>query len=230
VDVTGKVYLYRCNIQIQTKFRNSMATSTSDMRLSGGHPALDFANTVDCRLGRWGPDFLHSFDDLLVLAERTAVLDSVAVSNLRKKASTDPERARTVIDQALTLREAIHQVFLAEDTERAYPSAALKVVETAAREGRSRERLTRSRLGFVWSVPFDELEDVGRAFALTAIELLIARNGRREVRECKGDNCGWLFLDHSKGGHRMWCSDASCGTRSRIARFRARLKPKIEEF
>jgi hypothetical protein len=33
------------------------------------------------------------------------------------------------------------------------------------------------------------------------IELLIARNDRREVREGKGDNCGWLFLDHSKGGH-----------------------------
>jgi predicted RNA-binding Zn ribbon-like protein len=63
-----------------------------------------------------------------------------------------------------------------------------------------------------------------------ALELLIARNDRREVRECKGDNCGWLFLDRSKGGHRMWCSDASCGARSRIARFRTRLKPKIEDF
>jgi predicted RNA-binding Zn ribbon-like protein len=207
-----------------------MATSTSDMRLSGGHPALDLANTIDSRRGRWGPDFLHSFDDLLVLAERTAVLDSVAVSSLRHKASADPERARAVVTQALTLREAIHQVFIAEDTGRAYPSAALKVVETAAREGRSRERLTHTKCGFAWSLPFDELEDVSRAFVLRAIELLIARNNRREVRECKGDNCGWLFLDHSKGGHRMWCSDASCGARSRIARFRTRLKPKIEEF
>jgi predicted RNA-binding Zn ribbon-like protein len=207
-----------------------MATSTSDMRLSGGHPALDLANTIDSRRGRWGPDFLHSFDDLLVLAERTAVLDSVAVSSLRHKASADPERARAVVTQALTLREAIHQVFIAEDTGRAYPSAALKVVETAAREGRSRERLTHTKRGFAWSLPFDELEDVSRAFALRAIELLIARNDRREVRECKGDNCGWLFLDHSKGGHRMWCSDASCGTRSRIARFRTRLKPKVEGF
>jgi predicted RNA-binding Zn ribbon-like protein len=207
-----------------------MATSTSDMRLSGGHPALDLANTIDSRRGRWGPDFLHSFDDLLVLAERTAVLDSVAVSSLRQKASADPERARAVIAQALTLREAIHQVFIAEDTGRAYPSAALKVVETAAREGRSRERLTHAKRGFAWSLPFDELEDVSRAFALRALELLIVRNDRREVRECKGDNCGWLFLDHSKGGHRMWCSDASCGARSRIARFRTRLKPKIEEF
>jgi predicted RNA-binding Zn ribbon-like protein len=207
-----------------------MATSTSDMRLSGGHPALDLANTIDSRRGRWGPDFLHSFDDLLVLAERTAVLDSVAVSSLRQKASADPERARAVVAQPLTLREAIHQVFIAEDTGRAYPSAALKVVETAAREGRSRERLTHTKRGFAWSLPFDELEDVSRAFALRALELLIARNDRREVRECKGDNCGWLFLDHSKGGHRMWCSDASCGARSRIARFRTRLKPKIEEF
>jgi predicted RNA-binding Zn ribbon-like protein len=207
-----------------------MATSTSDMRLSGGHPALDLANTIDSRRGRWGPDFLHSFDDLLVLAERTAVLDSVAVSSLRQKASADPERARAVVAQPLTLREAIHQVFIAEDTGRAYPSAALKVVETAAREGRSRERLTHTKRGLAWSLPFDELEDVSRAFALRALELLIARNDRREVRECKGDNCGWLFLDHSKGGHRMWCSDASCGARSRIARFRTRLKPKIEEF
>jgi predicted RNA-binding Zn ribbon-like protein len=200
------------------------------MRLSGGHPALDLANTIDSRRGRWGPDFLHSFDDLLVLAERTAVLDSVAVSSLRQKASANPQRARAVVAQALTLREAIHQVFIAEDTGRAYPSAALKVVETAAREGRSRERLTHAKRGFAWSLPFDELEDVSRAFALRALELLIARNDRREVRECKGDNCGWLFLDHSKGGHRMWCSDASCGARSRIARFRTRLKPKIEEF
>jgi predicted RNA-binding Zn ribbon-like protein len=199
-----------------------MATSTSDMRLSGGHPALDFVNTVDSRRTRWGPDFLNSYDDLLVIAERTAVADSVALSRLRKKAAADPRRARTAVDEAVALREAAYKLFIAEDTGRTYPSAALKVVEKAAREGRSRERLLHTKSGFAWSLPFDQLEDVGHAFALTAIEVLIARNGRREIRECKGDSCGWLFLDHSKGGRRRWCSDASCGTRSRIARFRTR--------
>jgi predicted RNA-binding Zn ribbon-like protein len=207
-----------------------MANSTSDMRLSGGHPALNLANTVDSRRGRWGPDFLRSFDDLLVIAERTAVIGSVAVSNLRRKAAAAPERARKAVDEAVTLREAIHKVFIAEDMGRAYPLAALKVVERAAREGRSRERLLHAKSGFAWSLALDELEDVSRAFALRALELLIARNNRREVRECKGDNCGWLFLDHSKGGHRMWCSDASCGARSRIARFRTRLKPKVDDL
>ena len=93
-----------------------MATSTSDMRLSGGHPALDFANTVDSRRGRWGPDFLRSFDDLLVLAARTAVIGSVALSGLRRKTGADPERARKAVDEALRLREAIHQVFIADST------------------------------------------------------------------------------------------------------------------
>jgi Putative stress-induced transcription regulator len=77
--------------------------------MSGGHPALDRANTIDSRRGRWGPDFLHSFDDLLVLAKRTAVFDSEAVSGLREKASADPEWARAVVDEAVKLREAIHQ-------------------------------------------------------------------------------------------------------------------------
>jgi predicted RNA-binding Zn ribbon-like protein len=202
----------------------SMASSTSDMRLSGGHPALDLANTVDSRRGRWGPDFINSFDDLLVLAERTAALDGVAVSGLREKASTGLKQTRRAVAEAVVLREAIHQLFLAEDTGRDYPSAALQSVQTTAKEGRSREQLRRTKTGFAWSLPFDEPEDVGRAFALSATELLIARDYRREVRECKGNNCGWLFLDRSKGGHRMWCSDASCGTRSRIARFRTRPK------
>jgi predicted RNA-binding Zn ribbon-like protein len=204
-----------------------MAISTSDMRLSGGHPALDFANTVDSRRGRWGPDFLNSFDDLLVIAERTAVADSVAVSHLRNKAAADPRRARAAVTEAVALREAAYKLFIAEDRGRAYPPAALKVLEKVAREGRSRERLLHTKNEFAWSLPFDKLEDVGRAFALASLELLMARNDRREIRECKGDNCGWLFLDHSKGGHRMWCSDASCGRRSRIARFRTRLKPNI---
>jgi predicted RNA-binding Zn ribbon-like protein len=199
-----------------------MATSTSDMRLSGDHPALDFVNTVDSRRGRWGPEFLQSFEDLLVIAERTAVIDGASASGMRAKASTSPERARIAIEKGVALREAIYQIFVAEDSGSPSPDTALHRVETVAREGRSRERLARTKAGYAWKLPFDELADLGRAFALAATDLLIARNGRRDVRECKGDNCGWLFLDQSKGGRRMWCSDASCGVRSRIARFRTR--------
>ena len=133
-----------------------------------------------------------------------------------------------MVDEAVTLREAVHQVFVAKDTGRVYPSAALKVVETTAREGRSRERLSCSRLRFARSFPFDELEDMGRVFALTAIDLLIARNGRREVRGQRRQLP--LALRPRQRGPQRWCSDASCGARGRIARFRTRLKPKIDNL
>jgi predicted RNA-binding Zn ribbon-like protein len=51
---------------------------------------------------------------------------------------------------------------------------------------------------------------------------LADRQHRRGVRECPGPNCGWLFLDTSKAGRRRWCSDESCGSRSRVKRFRAK--------
>lgn len=46
-----------------------------DISLLGGHPALDFVNTVDSRGGRWGPDFLNSYDDLVAWAHRLDVID-----------------------------------------------------------------------------------------------------------------------------------------------------------
>ncbi len=68
-----------------------------------------------------------------------------------------------------------------------------------------------------------EADAIGASAALgrakEARELLYVR---RAVRECLGVNCGWLFLDRSRGGRRRWCSDETCGTRSRVERFRAR--------
>ncbi|MGG7581133.1 CGNR zinc finger domain-containing protein [Rhizobium sp. Nf11,1] len=75
---------------------------------------------------------------------------------------------------------------------------------------------------FVWTFPFDDPSDIFHLFALSATDLLISRSDRRLVRECKGDNCGWLFLDGSKSGRRQWCSEAGCGVHSRVKRYRAR--------
>ncbi|WP_105433139.1 CGNR zinc finger domain-containing protein [Neorhizobium sp. T6_25] len=49
---------------------------------------------------------------------------------------------------------------------------------------------------------------------------ITGRNHRRLVRECKGDSCGWLFLDKPKSGRPLWCSEATCGTHARVKRFR----------
>ncbi|ANL88402.1 CGNR zinc finger domain-containing protein [Rhizobium phaseoli] len=201
-----------------------MATSTADMRLSGGHPALDFTNTVDSRRGRWGPDFLRSFADLLVLADRLDLVDQQAVACLRKQAEDNPSKAAAALADALALRESMYRLFLSEDAAEPHPVADLRLVEDWARRGRAQQVLVANEAGYAWSSPFDDLSQLVQLFAIKAVDLLMERDRRRAVRECKGSNCGWLFIDHSKSGRRVWCSDASCGSHARIRRFRSRAK------
>ena len=197
-----------------------MATSTFDMPLSGGHAALDFANTVDSRRGRWGPDLLRSYDDLIVLAQRVALIDEIQASRLSALAKSHPRNAATALKEAKRLREAIHAIFLSEDAHEPYPAEAFDIVRDRAQRARARQVLTDTGDGFRWVQLVTDLIDLAAIFAVAAAELITGRDDRRPIRECKGDNCGWLFLDTSKSGRRLWCSDATCGTHERVKRFR----------
>jgi predicted RNA-binding Zn ribbon-like protein len=199
-----------------------MATSTFDMKLSGGHPALDFANTVDSRRGQWGPDLLRSYDDIIVLAKRLNVIDQTQAYELAALAKNHPRKAAAGLKAAVRLREGIYAVFLAEDAHQPYPVEAFEIVGRSARQARARQVLTPTECGYRWLEPTTDLADLADLFALAAAELIISRSERRLIRECKGDNCGWLFLDTSKSGRRLWCSDATCGTHDRVKRFRQR--------
>ncbi len=197
-----------------------MAIATSDMTLSGGHPALDFANTVDSRRGRWGPDFLRSYDDIIDLAERVGLVDKHQVHELGALAPVHPRAAAAAFKEAVRLREAIYAIFLSEDAEQPYPGEAFDAVHNLARRARSREILSETDNGFRWLMPITDLVDLVGLFAIGAAELITSRSDRRLIRECKGDNCGWLFFDTSRSGRRLWCSEATCGTHERVKRFR----------
>jgi predicted RNA-binding Zn ribbon-like protein len=78
--------------------------------------------------------------------------------------------------------------------------------------------------GFAWTWPDEEELDLARLLwpvARSAAELLTSPD-RQLVRECLGDNCGWLFLDTSKNHRRTWCSMQGCGNRAKARRHYAR--------
>ncbi|EJC82968.1 conserved protein containing a Zn-ribbon-like motif [Rhizobium leguminosarum bv. trifolii WSM2297] len=204
-----------------------MATSTFDMPLSGGHAALDFANTVDSRRGRWGPDLLRSYCDIIILAERSALIDQAQKGELVAFAQAHPRKAAAAWKEAVRLREAIYAIFLSEEADQPYPNEAFEIVHDIAKRARAREVLTETENGFGWLQPLTDLTDVVGLFAVAAAELITSRNERRMIRGCKGDNCGWLFLDTSKGGRRLWCSEATCGTQARVKRFRKNQREKL---
>jgi predicted RNA-binding Zn ribbon-like protein len=201
-----------------------MGTKTvADISLLGGHAVLDFVNTVDAWRDRWGPDFLATYDDLIVWAVRTGIIDGQLAQQARSMAEAEPTEADAALERARELRAALHGLGLAEaDSRQSRRDDVATLNEALLRTCGKRQLEGRDDgLRWAWPEPAD-LDLVSDRMAVAASEFLVDRSeDRRRIRECLGRNCGWLFLDTSRGGRRRWCSDRTCGTGDRVRRFRA---------
>lgn len=59
-----------------------------------------------------------------------------------------------------------------------------------------------------------------------ALAKLVCEEDFTQVKACEGPTCTLLFVDHTRGHARRWCSMAVCGNRAKVAAHRARLKEK----
>jgi predicted RNA-binding Zn ribbon-like protein len=191
----------------------------SQIRIVGGHLALDFVNTVDARRDRWGPDALCGFDDVVRWAQRVSLISADEADRLFQLAQLHMEDAKRAFEHALTARELIYRLFLAEARGDEPAQEDIAGFTPLSRASNSARLLTFDGKGYDWRWRPDELDTILHRVVFAAAELLVDQS-RRQVRECTGLNCGWLFLDHSKGGRRTWCSDEGCGTRERVRRKR----------
>jgi predicted RNA-binding Zn ribbon-like protein len=195
----------------------SSTPTIKTMRLAGGDASLDFVNTLDARYA--GPDLLQTYLDLLIWAERVGLLERGEAAKLRAAAERAPVAAEAALKRAKATREALYEVLLSEVTDRP-PDAdnVHHVSRVIARAMNSRQLCWDGGITWVWKEAGD-LDSVLCRVALAASSLLSNRT-RRPLRRCGGLNCGWLFLDTSRGGRRRWCSDESCGAKARVRRFR----------
>src|SRR4051812_4456110 len=86
------------------------ARGIADVRIVGGHPALDLVNTVGSRRDRVGADYLATYEDVLLWATRQGVLDEGNAPELRARAAAEPEKARAALACAKQLRECLWRV------------------------------------------------------------------------------------------------------------------------
>ena len=193
-----------------------------DISLFGGHPALDFVNTVDSRGERWGPDFLESYSDLVTWARRLDVVSEEEQAALLSRAAKSPADAQTELTHGKELREALHRIFLSESNGVPVVTQDLALLTAFAQRAQSRRALRQEAGEIVWhNEAAEDVEAITERVGWLAAELLTSKGERRPVRVCEGPNCGWLFLDTSRNGHRRWCSDKSCGSHARVRKFRA---------
>jgi predicted RNA-binding Zn ribbon-like protein len=155
------------------------------------------------------------------------VLSPDQIESLSKLASSDLDGTTAALIRAKHLREAVYDVFSALAGEREAPEQALHLLREEYRLAQATRALAADQgaLAWVWTDAVG-LDAVTHRLAVEAVDLLTSPRARR-VKECFGRNCGWLFLDTSRNGSRRWCSDAVCGSLSRVTRHRmqARARP-----
>jgi len=192
--------------------------------LSGGHLALDFANTVSDRPGK-ALERLPVYRELVRFGDRSGVYPPTVVDHLYAKGAQDPELAERTRQEAIRLREALFAIFAAVAKGREVPAQALVRLTVAAQTSASHGRLVEVGKRFEWRwVGMDGyLDSLLWPVTRAAIDLLLS-DDLKNVRMCASENCAWLFLDKTKNHGRRWCDMKVCGNRVKARRHYERVR------
>jgi predicted RNA-binding Zn ribbon-like protein len=191
--------------------------------LSGGHPALDLANTLDERGSARPQERLVDYEALLGFAAQSGVLEAARVPGLAREAARRPAAARACLRRVRALREVLFEVFSAAAAGSPLPEAGLSALNAALARSISGLRLAGGRQRAAWTFETQPgaLDPMLGPIVKAAADLLVCDQLCR-VRQCPGPDCRWLFLDESRNGSRRWCDMTVCGNRVKVGRHRAR--------
>ena len=213
---------------------DELRSSAAEMRLVGGRLCLDFVNTVDGRRDESSQtksnslvlgDKLNDYSDLTAWSQHSGIVTATEAGRLTKEAKKTPKAARGVLRRAVALREALHHLFKATMNNRVPHSSDLETLNGELLKARNNERLIGTADGFEWKWTGDEtdLDRMLWPIAHSAAEFLSTGDLSR-LRECGGEDCGWLFEDTSRNNSRQWCHMQDCGNLAKVRRFRTRLR------
>lgn len=202
------------------KVRQSMSKPNDPFDWSGGHPALDFVNTLDERSFETPIENLATYRDLVRFTELAGLIPRPKAKPLRDAVGAESTR---VAKQALRLREQLHRILAAQHVGRQASQVDLDAIGKAILAAHAaREIVVPGALGiaeYAWKTSSGI--DVPLHACSLAIERLLLDVDRHRIRKCEALDCHVYFIDTSKGHRRQWCSMRNCGNREKQRRWRS---------
>ena len=207
------------------------ASAAAEMKLVGGRLCLDFINTVDGRkresrsVNTVVGDKLVEYSDLVEWSRHSGIVTATEAERLIQSSKRNAREAKDVLDRAVALREALYRIFKAIISGRRPQTVDLGIVNDELLGARTHERLTHKANEFTWEWVGNEaaLDRMLWSIAQSAGELLTAGDLSR-LRECVGEDCGWVFEDTSRNRSRQWCDMQDCGNVAKVRRYRTRVR------
>lgn len=189
---------------------------------------LDFLNSVATPVDV-PVDWIDDGEGLLRWLEQAGLVPRETLAAMREQAL--PGELDKIADQARNLREWFRTFVLARKGK-PLTADALSDLEPLNRllerdEGFGRIVASQpdgtSEFSFQpmrkWRSPESLLLPIGEALGR-----FVCTEDFSDVKACEGHACTLLFVDHTRGHRRRWCSMAMCGNRAKQAAHRHRLK------
>jgi len=206
------------------------------IKLVGGRLCLDFVNAIGGRRpaspSEKGDkedysvreDKLTDYGDLLAWSQHAGLLTEGEARKLFRESWQRQTEAASVFARAIELREAIYRIFKALLNKSLPRQSDLERLNQELTMAYGRVRLAAGEENFVWewTDTKNSLDRMHWLIADSAAEFLTSGDLTR-LRECSGEDCGWLFEDTSKNRSRQWCDMRDCGNLAKVRRFRTRL-------
>jgi predicted RNA-binding Zn ribbon-like protein len=197
----------------------------------GGALCLDFTNTVSSHRALCPAEKLGSFEDLIIWCRQAGILDESASIEMLRQGTMVPAQGQRLLHVAVDFREALYRAFCDVSEGRQPSKCDLDVVNgllartpITLQIGAERERLVCFRTGCA----LDEARLLGPV-AWSAAELLGSSESLSKLRQCAGEECGWLFLDLTKNHSRRWCDMDDCGSKAKAKRYYRKKTGKEQE-
>ncbi len=191
-----------------------MILNTNDLFI-GGHPILDFINTVEDPFKSRDISRINDWTSFLEWAHCSAIFNEVQCIALKERGEMDTTH---LLEQIHKMRESQYAMFSSLISDQG-SHVMSKTVETGIKRAIQDATLERNETGYQWQIRMDTANWIIGTFWLS-MEHFIRTQNIKKLREC--GRCTWLFLDTGRGRGRRWCKMSTCGNREKSQYFRQR--------
>lgn len=193
--------------------------------------ALDFLNSIATPVDE-PVDWIDDGNGWLDWLKQSGWVEDEILQRLQAQAM--PGELETVAAQARSLREWFRG-FVLKYKGKPLEASALKELEALNRLLERDEKYTQItlqdgetpklawELKRRWRSPDSLLLPLGEVLAQ-----FVSEEDFTNVKCCEGPSCTLMFVDHTRGRKRRWCSMAVCGNRAKAAAHRERQKKVID--
>jgi predicted RNA-binding Zn ribbon-like protein len=169
------------------------------MERVGGHPLLDFVNTIHDWTEEELRDELTTFEAALAAGVEFGIVTRGEAREISGRHPAELQKLRA-------LRELVHEMFLAPEPRQADLDALTEAWGDAVRQARLRR--TKEGVALTFDAEHSGAALVRHRLLQQTVELLTS-DLRERIGVCP--ECKWVFLDTSKNRSRRWCSMQMCG-------------------